>query len=460
MNPLLTIPRDIIFLLLRHLDICDITRLCQTSKEVAKIVVSRVQEVHYPEKHIWRQKKETSTCQEDSSRPMVSQRKLFYADMVSQRKLFYDDLVSSNNECGYEMAGHTFRIPPYSRPKVDHISSYSLALPPIYLLNQYPALTKCNVPFLGSVSDLLDVIPTSLKKFVDHSKQLRVICTYPDVPSEPIRSWGTRYWTPLPSEGKRSLYQRMKEWLVSFVLLYRDATLSLIIIPEKNLLQQNNNFELWYNSFHYANRHVQTCLPFTKCEPTEIDSDLTYSISLESKSGNTVIPVELWLNMLETVSPDNVEIEVTKYYFYFDRDVTDICSFLRNHFPTYIRRGMEFDGETYSMSESLTPGIGKTMSALYSHCIHESNLLHWTVKFHQAVNNRQHVARGVRLESREVMPTPGIPRNLDLLGVPNNVVKREKKIRQRSNFEQKRTQRKREKRIPLMQKNFYQKKYR
>ena len=476
MNPFLTVPRDIIFLLVQHLDIRDITRLCQTSREVAKVVISRVNEIHYPKKCIWRLQKEKEIHQgrvEDivNSGLLTSQRKLFYDSLPTPRVAIHPE-----SERGYELSGETYSIPRYTRPKVDPVYEYSLTLPPIYLLNQYPSLTKCDVPFLGSVSDLLDVNPASLGKLVH--RQLKIICTYP-MPSGSMYSY-FRLWIPLPSKGKRSLRQRMREWLVSFVLLYPDATLSLIIIPEDNLIQTNNRFEIRYNSFHYANHRVQTSLPFTKGEYIEEGSDrfgLAYSLSLESNSGNTVIPVELWLNMLETMPTDDVEVGLDRYDNNYHRDVTGICSFLRTHFPLRIpprdmwgptvwqsMHAMDFD--SYETPESACVGIVKQLTLFERKDIHDnfSNLLwKWSEKFHQLTHNRllsQTATRGIRLPPRTLMPAHGIPRNLNLLGVPANVVKREKKVQRKTNFEQKRTQKKREKRTPLVQKNFHQKKYR
>src|SRR5579883_686007 len=133
MNPLLEVPRDIIFLLIQHLDICDITRLCRTSKAMAKAVIPRVQEIYYPEKNVWKLEKEKEKENENKENGIAVGDGL----IISQRKLIYDKMLRSkiNGACSL---GH---------------SRYFLTLPPIYLLNSYPSMIKCNVPFLGSVSD-------------------------------------------------------------------------------------------------------------------------------------------------------------------------------------------------------------------------------------------------------------------------------------------------------------------
>src|SRR5579883_1813119 len=172
MNLLLEIPRDVLFLLVQQLDICDITRLCQTSKEMLRKIIPRVHRIDFSSNRIWRLEKEKEKESEheiDGSRINVDIET--YGLMQSQRRFI----------------------------RIENPSHYSLTLPPIYLLNQYPSLTNYTVPFLGSVSDLLDVDPASLVKIVNQCHELQFICTYPAVPM-------TKYWTPLPSNGHRNLH--------------------------------------------------------------------------------------------------------------------------------------------------------------------------------------------------------------------------------------------------------------
>ncbi len=386
MNPLLNVPHDILFLLVQQLDIWDITRLCQTSKEMMRKIIPRVHQIIFPSNRIWRLEKKDKEREKEREKEKGEKEKdkqktdsvvnLFEQHQRDVVHAYVDGLMQSQRKVTYDEIHRR-----YIRDA--NPSHYSLTLPPIYLLNQYPSLTDYTVPFLGSVSDLLDVDPASLVKIVNQCHELKFICTYPAVPmtraerelhenqsfyneGRSFSSLTAKYWTPLPSNGgSRSLHQRMKEWLVRYVLLYPDASLSIVIIPEKYLIQTQGDFELYFYIFSYKNKQVQTTLPFvwTGYIETTNDSDGSrlYSVAMEPMTGNTLIPVELWLSSLETVPTDNVEIEATQYsrYFNTNRDSTGICSFLSDNLPGSFRNSIR--GKEGLSRNMWGPGVWESM---------------------------------------------------------------------------------------------------
>ena len=329
MNFFLDIPRDILFLLVQYLDIRTILTLNRTSKEIRDEVSECIREINFSPGDMWK-RVDTESKETEKTHTGGSMSHKFHNYSTKYKKLI--------------------RL---ATPK-----RYSLLLPHISLLKRYPSLIKSSVPFLGSISDLLDVDPTSL-----HYQELSLICTCPEFPQRSF-SWIYNCWTPLPhweSSHKidKSPYERMKEWLVAFVLAFPNATLSMIIIPERHLIQTESNFGMYYNTFSYSNRHVKTTLPYgakvveepdlTVMEPDLTIMDLVYPSV--SPLNTDDIPVEKWLDMIDSLPTDNVNIEVSDATSYSRYDENNICSLLRDHFP----RLPESFGYDFWMNYSVYP---------------------------------------------------------------------------------------------------------
>lgn len=313
MNFLLDIPRDILFLLVRHLDIHDIMRLSMTSMAIRNEITECVREIHFPLNDMWRLMKR----EKEETTPDAMFRK------------------------------HTMRAVRYIYPDPTY---YSLTLPPIALLKQYPTLIKSNAPFLGTIEDLLEIDPSSFSPQI----KLSVICTSPQIPITSMSGfWVRKYWTPLPYDDEtKSLYVRMREWLVSFILAWPDAMLSMIIVPERNLLQQETSFDFPYNSFSYLDRHVMTTLPYMVKLVSFYIGDV--DIHNECPQKTDAVPVEQWLNHVNMLSTDDLSIPITDYPSY--REDNDIHSLVYSYFPHRFRYMMGMKSiDINSMFEDFFP---------------------------------------------------------------------------------------------------------
>ena len=320
MNLLLDVPRKILFIFVQYLDIHDITRLSLTSKIMRSDISECVREIYFSMKNMW-----TLVRDEEVEIPLSNE-----PDTIFRKRVLH--YIYRTCECRSVLGG-SFRSP--RTP-----AHYYLTLPPISFLKRYPSLTKSNVPFLGTIEDLLEVDPTSLSPQL----KLSVICTSSQIPTLNLdRGWSCKYWTcecrsvlggserstwtPLPHHENRSLYARMKEWLVSFVLTYPDATLLILIIPEKNLLQYQTNFEFYYNHFSYSNRHVETTLPYVTKLVTQSTLHIgDHSFQYGPSPNTNKISAEQWLNDIDKLSTDDMVISVSDENLW--GDINWICILL------------------------------------------------------------------------------------------------------------------------------------
>ena len=406
MNLLLDIPPEILFLLVQCLDVVDVMRLSRISKFMQEEVSACIREIYFPSKNMWKLVKEKG-------------RSDFQTQQLKALRYIYPEP-----------------------------SRYSLVLPPIRLLSQYPLLSKSNVPFIGSIPELLAIDPSSLI----FNQKVSLVCTSPEKTAFTDRYPHIECWTPLPAGSDQSLYQRMKEWLVAFILNHPDVTLSLIIIPEKNLIQTEDSFRLYYNAFSYFDHQVETTLPYILKTPEitldDIDSDFVFPPKIPLYT-SSAISVNQWLNTIDQIPTDDVEILISTYSPYsYETKQNEICAVLEKSFPSAFRR---------KRMQWISSGYGYASRSTYDDIIFSrvgrSDIYDMPETWHYDTSAGQAVGRILRTTGKTV--TYGdtdnieIPADLGLLSPLGNmdafrrlvkryVRKHERKTRRASNTHEKR----------------------